>query len=548
MSRVQEITSNRDGLRRVDRIHLDGAVQFSYIEISEPSEEVMDIELYRFDRIDQIEQVSDFGTLVRGLKENKSYTLWLPGNILNGSIDSYKRILVDEHERIPYAFMLENTVRLKVLSELWMKETAFYGFLAAEDEHLSLSEELKDIYPAERRTYIKADWFCARSQADIWKYLINGFIYDPGPGRGSGKRFICQQCAYSWWMYFDMLASVTSKKIYDVFQDELAQSVVNSLSPEGAWRHGAWSDEMEIHARFQLDGIQLLLAQYEKTRDQYWLKSAEFAMEYLIKNMSVSASGDRLWFLHDSIEDLKKHRIASPVLGSRDIHSYTINTHIQALFVLARLSPYSDRLDGDKIVKSGLTSLKSILELAPAEGLYALVVPWFVRHRLRGATGKRLDQVIKIIEKKYLIPLYWFLRKRYPRILYPNGLTERDLTITFMPFNYHVINVKDMLTLYQFRPEPWLEVAIRKSFKFIRFLTELSQFRYLLKNDHNYIEVYEVYQLYSNMIETIPESELLQIQELLFEVTGGFSLDAAFMTNTRNRKQGKQKEVSNVRI
>jgi hypothetical protein len=534
---IHENIIELDTCRRLDRIHREGAAVFSYVQIMIPAGDTVESRLFHFDRVYNVDQISDIGVLIRGMKDKKKITLWLPVSILIGSLDEHNRLMPSSGDDITYSFQLDADIRLSLQSRHNSDRTVFYGFLTTEDGFISLAEELENLNEYERRKYLKAVWFCSRYPADIWKYLVNGFIYDPRIGRNTGKRHRCQQCAYSWWMYFGYLQSMTLKDLYDIFQDELAYSIVSELTDAGTWKHGAWSDEMEIHTRFQLDGIQLLLYQYEKTKEKYWLSYAEVPMQYLIENLTESASERHIWFLHDTSEDLKKHHFSRPVFGSYTVHSYTVNTHIQALFVLAHLSQYSNKFDYAHLIEDGLASLKAILLLAPAERLYRFLVPRFIRHRLRGISGDRRERFMKLLEKSYITALYWFLRKRYPRIVYPNGLTERDLSITFMPFNYHVINIKDMLTLYAYFPEPWLESVIRKGFDFIRTLTALPIFKDLLKNSNHYIEVHEVFLLYGNLIEPISECELQKIKYKLFEITDGYSLDAACLTISKPVEQ-----------
>src|SRR5262249_34899099 len=147
--------------------------------------------------------------------------------------------------------------------------------------------------------------------AHLWNYLINGSLYDPRSHKGIDKRFKCQQCAFAWWSYFDFLHRKTGKRVYGLLRDEVAFSVLLDLSAEGEWGHGLWSDEIETHARFHLDGLHLLISQYEKTNNPIWLKAAERGMAFIFDHLTDTLDDGCPWFLHDTLEKKKDHRLRS---------------------------------------------------------------------------------------------------------------------------------------------------------------------------------------------------------------------------------------------
>lgn len=526
MNTIIETVTKINNYTRIDRFHSDYKTTFSYIKTNKQSGPVT-IEVLHFDRILHIESRSDAGILIRGLRGGEQWSLYLPEIVFIGSCDLNNRLKTADIHQIFYTFEFNNTINLVVNPRNGDDNIFSYSCVFAEDRIVNLFNEIIYDHEVERKKYLKSVWFCAENPTDIWKYLINGSIYDPIPGRGSHMRYKCQQCAYSWWDYFGYLKSHTSKKIYDVFQDELAYSIDQDLQSKGDWKHGAWSDEMETHTRFQLDGIQLFISQYLKTSNRHWLTRAEFAMKYLIDDMVTRHPDGSIWFLHDSTADKTIHRVNGRILGENNIHSITINTHVQALFVLARLVEYSNQKKYyEQFIHKGLASLKNILELSPAESIYNLIIPWCVKHQLRDQLGGRKQKVIKVLEKRLLMRIYWYLRKRYPRFVYPNGLTERDLILTFMPLNYHVINIKDLLTLYRYYPENWLETSIRKGVDFLMKLTDRSVFMGLLESNYIFVEVTELLKLYSKMIDKISDDDINRVKEKIFIATGGYSLDA----------------------
>ena len=164
-------------------------------------------------------------------------------------------------------------IELKILQGVNPGEMAVMPYVILKDPGGTFFDEISSLTDPERRLYRKSDWFYASRPLDIWKYLINGSLYDPRSKKGIDKRFKCQQCAFAWWNYFSFLHQTTGKKVYSLLQDEIAYSVLLDLSTEGEWGHGFWSEEIETHARFHLDGIHLLISQYEKTEQPHMARS-----------------------------------------------------------------------------------------------------------------------------------------------------------------------------------------------------------------------------------------------------------------------------------
>jgi hypothetical protein len=529
VTNIKQTVVSGPGYTRKDRYHADIDIGFTYLRIPLNNTQ-LSIDLFEFDAIQEVDKISDVGLLIRGFRNGKPFTLWLPDKIAVGKLDEYGRLVESDDNAITYTFQINKSIRFVISKTDTRNNDLFFGFISAGGPSGRLLDELKEQQIIEQQRLIKANWFSVRHPANIWNYLIDGSIYDPLPGRGSQKRYKCQQCAYAWWTYFGLLFSRTGKNIYSILQDELSFSINADLGQKGEWLHGAWSDDMEVHTRFQLDGIQLFISQFEKSKDNYWISRAENAMAYLLKKMVAYNADDSLWFLHDSTVDKNIHRIKGRLFGRNAIHSFTINTHVQALFVLLRLKEYSEERDTyDRYYYAGIKALRAIFEQKPAEYIYRNLIPWFTNHRLRGISGNRKEKVLKLIEKKSVNRFYWYLRKKYPRIVYPNGLTERDLTLTFIPFNYHIINIKDLLILYSMHKEPWLVDYIRNGVGYIKQFVRRDEFVHLLHNDLNYVEVAEIFKIYARYIDPGFDQDLKYIEDQIYKATGGYSLDAVLL-------------------
>jgi len=82
-----------------------------------------------------------------------------------------------------------------------------------------------------------------------------------------------------------------------------------------------------------------------------------------------------------------------------------------------------------------------------------------------------------------------------------------------------------MLELYVYFPEEWLSSYIRKGVEYLRGLIKQQEFTSLLENDFVYVEICELFQLYYTTIDSNIKNDLIEIQNRIHEVTGGYSLD-----------------------
>ena len=399
-------------------------------------------------------------------------------------------------------------------------------YVVFEDPAGDIFKELNEINEIECRLFRKSDWFYAGSPSDIWNYLIDGGLYDPRSDKLIKKRFKCQQCAYSWWNYFELLRRKTGKALYKILQDEVAFSVLNDLSAAGEWGHGFWSDAIETHARFHLDGIHLLISQYEKTTDSVWLQAAQRGMEFVFDNLTDGFDKDQTWFLHDTIESDKTHHFKSCLFGKSPGNSLCINTHVQALTVLNRLMLHlPDNKNYASAYSSGCGALRRVLEYRPAEILYKLLAFWIFKNKIKQNSTSIIGRITGGLGNLLAHKLYWPVQRLFPRMVHPNGFIERDLSLSMASDRYHVTNIKDFLTLYQQDRLPWLANFIREGTSFlIGFVRERGLSR-SLKESPYYIEFIDILYLYDKLIETLPPEEIKTAEQAILHVTGGYSID-----------------------
>ena len=91
--------------------------------------------------------------------------------------------------------------------------------------------------------------------------------------------------------------------------------------------------------------------------------------------------------------------------------------------------------------------------------------------------------------------------------------------------SYHIINLKDLLTLYREQPLPWLRPYIKNGLTFVRNYLAQIGFANALASSPFYIELIDILYLYDKLIEEVPPEEIKTVEGDIYEQTGGYSLD-----------------------
>jgi hypothetical protein len=470
---------------------------------------------------------NDFGSVL-GINHNGiNYTVWLPHchqqfrQHLDGRIESVAA------SQLWCDWMFVPQIEVKVLQHAETGEIAVIPYIVLRDPKFSYFTELSSLSTSETRLYRKSTWFFASRPLDVWKYLISGSIYDLRSTPGIDKRFKCQQCAFAWYNYFGFLGKETGKRVYDLFQDEIAFSVLLDLSAEGEWGHGHWSDEMETHARFHLDGLHLLISQYERTNNLIWLEAAERGMSFAFKHLTDRFDDGGLWFLHDTLEQKAKHRIRSTIFGKNPGNSVCINTHVQALTVLHRLRHIvpANAIYGDSFERA-IAALRTVLDHHPADCFYRPVAKLLMQYYAKATRNKSgWARIQNGIMGRAVLLVYERLRRLFPRWVLPRGFIDRDLTLTVGSDHYHIINLKDLLTLYRQTPLPWLRPCITSAFGIAYELVRGWGFEKAIRRSQYYFEFMDVLYLYDQLIDPLPPQEISLMEGALERGTGAYSLD-----------------------
>jgi hypothetical protein len=457
------------------------------------------------------------GTLLTGGMDGEVPVLWLPRGRIVGLMDRHGRLKTGDDGAVETWWELDEDPTLKLRVSTAERMTVFLPMVAFVEKTQVSRTDLFNLNGVELQRFLKSDWFEASSPADLWKYFIDGSVFDPrDAGRG---RFRCQQCAFAWWSYLMALHRLTGKSHYRWLARSVAWSLRAHRQSGGSWRHGFWREEPEVHSRMLWDGVRLLLSEYEMDPHPDLLAEAEELTEFVVENLTEDLDGGLLWFLHDSDEGSQPLRVSAPVLGRSQKNSLCLNTHIQALCVLAHM----DRIKGGdsrfrEEYHGGLGALEAVLGLACEPGpltivdrMLPAVLAWKIPHGFR-------ERVLRFMVYRVLVGAYWWARRRTRCFLFPGGYIDRDLGRTMLADEYHVVNLKDLSELQTLDPHPWMEEAIAKG---IRFAASLDYERSLERNPiwAEWADVLEMTDVDSGV-------DPVQVEAAVFSALGGKSLDA----------------------
>ena len=129
-----------------------------------------------------------------------------------------------------------------------------------------------------------------------------------------------------------------------------------------------------------------------------------------------------------------------------------LNTHLDSLVALNRFKALCSDSRYDGVVDSGRRSTRRVLVLRTAEALYRVLFAAIALTLLPTDRARRLPRwkrAAKRLGWKYLIPLLPAIKSRYPRLVMPGGYIDRELSLHTWAYDYHSINVMDLLRYHQ---------------------------------------------------------------------------------------------------
>ena len=439
--------------------------------------------------------------------------LWIPKAPVSRSFDDNSRII--KQTKLPFE-LLSGSDKFVLDTTDMEGERVEFSLVIFTQNIQSITKEILLPVPIERRKVVRSNWFVYKGINDVWDYFINGTVYN-SCHQYYDKGWQAQHTAYTVYYHLEFLYHQTKKEIYKLLNDLIAYSVMLSLPRNCRWQHGSWTDLIETHTVHQVSGIHLLMSYFEQSGSNIFLNKSYGAMDYLIEIADRLDDGE-LWFLHDSLETraedarLYYKSVATfRAFGKSIPNTLCINSHMWTLIALYRLQRFDTSGRYKDFFESGLRSLRRILQTTPCSILYAgvywqrdLILKLYLKYS--NPVTRKARKICDILLRRYILP---FLKKKFPRLIMPNGYTERDLTYSSLSDVYHFINIEDMLILYSQTRSKWLRDIIKKS---MRYSINSSLVRYLAGRNIQITIFLDILLLYSSLID---EKYLMYLPEYI---------------------------------
>jgi len=393
------------------------------------------------------------GWLLHNRDDEKPH-LWFPLQPMARGYDKFGRVVSEEFLPIIEIFALSNN--LSVLFRI-PKNDVFIEFVVWTLPSKSyLFEELSSLSAQElQRIFLWASHTIYAGPEDLYKNLIHGAVYKNGLpwSRPPWRRPYCEVIAHALYVTFHSLWKATRKQIYQQMKTQLVFSVIARQEENGAWRHGTWTDDFEVHYRHHCSGIHLLSADYDETKDVVVGSSLRRAVDYLRNQCDELSVGK--WYLHDSlelsVESMRKCPITyqySRVFGKSPSNMLVLNTHLDALVALNRYEKLFGQGLLEKEISSGINAAVAVLGLKSAELLYRILFQAIELTFLPDSAVKTMSlpvRAVRRLAREKIIPRLPQIKRIFPRIVMPNGYIDRNLTLNEFWYPYFLINIMDLL-------------------------------------------------------------------------------------------------------
>jgi hypothetical protein len=267
---------------------------------------------------------------------------------------------------------------------------------------------------------------------------------------------------------------------------------------------------------------------YRHTGQQDFLNGASQAARFLIATAD-KVSHEGLWFLHDTLEIAPSNyhlrsSLRSKAFGKSIRNTYTLNTHIYTLLTLFELQKELNSDDISEAIERGWVALKDVIEASPAEWFYRWLC-LLMASKLAFPPGKptRLNQALCKLTRYAIGWILVYSKLLYPRLVMPNGYIDRHLSLIGFSYNYHFVNLWDLVRIYRYRPEPWIRKVIDQGISYT-LRSNLSKYSFQNKF-HNLELVGEIFQVYAaitpNFERSLLAAILIRLKQIECGVTPG---------------------------
>ena len=304
-------------------------------------------------------------------------------------------------------------------------------------------------------TTMVGSWIQLRLPEEYDRLFVNGILIDPGTGTPM------EMDGYSAYLTLRALEIKTG----DDFEKErrgILEAVMRRLNEtEPPFSHGEFTGSVqEVHMRMTAAAVRLIV---EAVKDGLLPNSDALirASRYLFSFSERLNKG--CWFLHDSLElaatgiPYPGKRILNNAWGSSTENNLVLNTHLDTLTTGIYILPFLPQGDANYLsnkIKEGIVALHMVLNDSPKIWRLFSSIESVVRTTLF-ITFRSNTQLARYI--RGLIRLTCFgvrarLRSRWPLYVMADGYLERDVSLFGTSYEYHLVNVYDLIRLaYQLR-------------------------------------------------------------------------------------------------
>jgi len=308
--------------------------------------------------------------------------------------------------------------------------------------------------------FVYASHTSVQSAADFYQHLIQGKVYG-ACWAWPKQRKICDELdALSLHMVATGLVRTTGKRLYHLLRRQIVLSVLARQDVNGGFRHGEWTDRYESHNRLINGAMQLLASEHAESPEPALATALQRAAAFIASQVDQTAVG--AWFLHDSLEMSEEGMRLYPLawarsdwLGKSPTNLLILNTHLDCMVALKRFEAVTGDSSHAGLVASGMGALQAVLAARPAQWLFTPLLRIIELSLLPKAEQERLSfpkRALKRIGWKYVIPRWHLIRKRFPRLLMPDGYIERSLAQGDFVHRYHGVHLMDFERLISSAP------------------------------------------------------------------------------------------------
>ncbi len=413
-----------------------------------------------------------------------NHSFWIPQLPTVRTLDTHERIMIDQ----PAVIMELNAHPEKMIAAVKVPEGRHLDlvFWKIPGKLNSIINELTNVHVQENKpTFLWSSKTVCSSPADIYLYLIHGFVYQNARAFPRKWKFCCELDAYEIYVRLNGLHLATKKELYNLIRRQIVYSVVARQSADGGWYHGEWTDQKECHYRFHNGALMMLENALEEWPDPILSESLRRGAAFVASHNDRTNLG--LWFLHDSLEDSSEAMDemfrqtgplrkgfgawkASGFLGKSSTNKMILNTHIDTTVVLDRYREIANDNQFQEQTDSALCAIRAGLDLHPAETLYRIIFRAIGLTLLPESDAKRLPLPIRALKRltwMYLTPRLYQVKHRFPRFVMPRGFIDRHISMLHFDAKYHAVNFLDLVRLWRRFPQEDLVGVVDAAIQFV---------------------------------------------------------------------------------